>query len=172
MGITFNISSPSDYYRHLLLAQYNEFMTEANYNSVRHAIICSILSYHLREWIWNCNKDVVKDYLLSQNFIGKSKIDNDDYIECKFNEYVNLKCPEFRMIREICNGSKHFSTRGKSTIKDTYKREGGLNGAFNGNAFQTDDLVIKDNNDNEIVFKTLLKKIVDYLNNLICTLKI
>jgi len=172
MGTTFNINSPSDYYKHLLLAQYNEFMTEANYNSARHAIICSILAYHLREWIWNCNKDAVKDYLLSQTFINRSKIDNDDYIECKFNEYVNLKCPEFIIIREICNGSKHFSVRDRGTIKDTYKREGAFNGGFNGNAVQTDDLVIKDNNDNLVVFKTLLKKVVDYLNNLICKLEI
>jgi hypothetical protein len=172
MGITFDIRSPSDYYKNLLLDQYNEFLTEANYNSVRHAIICSILAYHLREWIWNCNKDAVKDYLLSQKFISRSKIDNDDYIECKFNEYVNRKCPDFRMIREICNGSKHFSTRERGTVKDTYKREGGPSGAFNGNAFQTDDLIIKDNNDNEIVFKFLLIRVVDYLNNLICSLKI
>ncbi len=108
MKTTFGINNPNDYYKKQLLDQFKEFMTEANYNSHRYAIICAMLAYHLREWIWNCNKEEVKNYLESVGIIKKSKMNHDDYVECKFNEYVNEKCPEFRLIHEICNGSKHF----------------------------------------------------------------
>ncbi len=173
MGTTFNINSPSTYYKHLLLAQFHEFMTKENFNSVRHAITCSVLAYHLREWIWKCNSAEVRNYLLSEKFIKKSKIRRDDHVVCKFNEYINKECPEFKMIHEICNGSKHFYPGENDKIEDTYTREGGFTGSsFCGESFQTNDLMIKDACGKEFIFKKIIEKVVTYYGELLSKLKI
>ncbi len=172
MKTTFGINNPRDYYEHLLLDQYKEFLTKANYNSPPHAIICSILAYHLREWIWNCNKEEVRNYLESVGIIKKSKMNKDDYVECKFNEYVNEKCPEFSNIRIICNGSKHFVLKDYKNLKSTSRREGGLGPDFDGDSFQTDDLIIRDKYNKEHIFKKHLKAVVDFWDQMLKKLKI
>ena len=108
--------------------------------------------------------------MINNGIIIKSKKHNYDYTECKFNEYVNSQCPEFRYIREICNGTKHLKVCDK--IKTTKKRNGGFNGGFNGNSFNTDDLIIIDNNNNILVFKNILLKVVEFWKDLFEKLKI
>ncbi len=166
MTTTFKIKNHTDYFHHLLLEQYNKFMTPKNYNSSSHAIICSMLAYHLREWIWKCDSNSVKKHLLNLKIINQNQLYNDDFIECKFNEYVNKKCPEFRLIHQICNGSKHFKLK-QSTINNTYKREGSFDGGFNGDSFLTNDLMVDDKNGNSIVFKKNLQIVVDFYGNLL-----
>ena len=129
-----------------------------------------MFAYHLREWIWKDDKNAVIRFLIDNRIINKSKKDNDDYVERKFNEFVNTKCSEFRYIREICNGTKHLKVCDK--IKTTKKRNGGFNGGFNGNSFNTDDLIIIDNNNNILVFKNILVKVVEFWKDMFEKLKL
>ena len=108
--------------------------------------------------------------MIDNRIINESKKDNDDYVECKFNEYVNFKCPEFRYIHEICNGTKHLTVNGD--IKFTKKREGEFNGGFNGNSFNTNDLIIFDSNNNILVFKKNLSKVFEFWKDMFEKLKI
>ena len=57
-------------------------------------------AYHLREWIWHTRLEH-NSSLLTQ-IIGRSGVESD------WNSWVNTQHPEFKIVREICNGSKHF----------------------------------------------------------------
>jgi hypothetical protein len=57
-------------------------------------------AYHLREWIWHGRLE--HDLALQSAIMGGSG--REDY----WNGWVNRSCPDFPVIRELCNGSKHF----------------------------------------------------------------
>jgi len=168
MTTTFEVKNAKDFYEMFLLAQMREFLSEKYFNSSRHAVACAIFAYHQREWFWKDYKDKIRAYLATNKIIKKSQLNNDDYVECKFNEYVNSKCPEFRIIRDVCNGSKHLII---GTNISSSKRGGGLNGGFSGKSFNTNDLVLVMNSDT-IIFKDILTKVVDYWSDLFKLLKI
>ena len=170
MTSTFEIKNSRDYFVNLLKAHVDEYFTKENYNSSSKAIICAILAYHQREWFWKDNKEVVKNYLIDNGIVEERHKDNDKYIECKFNEYVNNHCPGFRYIRAICNGSKHLSLRGD--ISDTEKSKENFNGGFNGQSLATDDLIIIDENNNIIIFKDIITTIISFWNDMFEELEI
>ncbi len=89
MTTTFEVKNSKGYFNYFLDQQLKDFLTEKNYNSSRHAVACAMFAYHLREWIWESNKDSVKNYLINNEIIDESKRSNDDFVECKFNQYVN-----------------------------------------------------------------------------------
>jgi len=168
MTTTFEVKNAKEYYEKFLLCQADEFLSEKYYNSSRHAVACAIFAYHQREWFWQDYKDIIKAYFVANKIIKNSQSSNDDFVECKFNEYVNSKCPDFRIIREVCNGTKHLTVVGNI---NTLKRRGAFNGGFSGTSINTNDLVIiKDNN--LLIFKDILKNVVDYWANLFKLLKI
>jgi hypothetical protein len=57
-------------------------------------------AFHLREWIWHDRLE--HDTALQIAIIGASGKD------CDWNRWVNKTFPDFPIIRELCNGSKHF----------------------------------------------------------------
>ena len=57
-------------------------------------------AYHLREWIWHDRLE--HDPTLQAAIVGNSAKKGD------WNCWVNKQFPDFRIIRELCNGSKHF----------------------------------------------------------------
>src|SRR5258706_14517246 len=57
-------------------------------------------AYPLREWIWH---DRLEHAPSLQNTIMSSKGN-----EHAWNHWVNQCFPDFRIIQELCNGSKHF----------------------------------------------------------------
>ncbi len=128
-----------------------------------------MFAYHQREWIWKDNKEDVKEYLINNGIVDRAQKDNDEFMVRKFNEYVNSNCPEFRIIHEVCNGTKHLAAVGN--IKDTLKRNGVLDGGFCGKSFNTNDLVILDGN-NIIIFKEILNSVIKYWEDLFEKLKI
>lgn len=57
-------------------------------------------AYHLREWIWHDRLE--HDATLQVAMIGTTANEED------WNCWVGQAFPDFRIIRELCNGSKHF----------------------------------------------------------------
>lgn len=94
----------------ILKAQFDEYKKDDK--SSRNAILTSILAYHLREWLW-------KEH--------QTNIDQAIGVKCErdFNRYINNSCVNFPVIREICNGSKHFNI-----IPDKVQSSGLEGGSF------------------------------------------
>ena len=67
--------------------------------SSRKAVAAFLFAYHLREWIWKEHESVVKART------GRAT-------QSDFNDLVNNAHSDFPIIRDICNGSKHFSKGG------------------------------------------------------------
>ena len=77
----------------MLSDQFEEF--EKDPTSSRKAILTTILAYHLREWLWKEHKASISQLLSTQD-------------ESKYNEYINKSCSNFKVIRHLCNGAKHY----------------------------------------------------------------
>jgi hypothetical protein len=45
--------------------------------------------------------------------------------EAKWNDHVNLCCPDFPLIRELCNGSKHFERDPRDKVEANHQAEYG-----------------------------------------------
>jgi hypothetical protein len=98
---------------HLLAKLEHEFEAVAADNSNSYAAINALRdAYHLREWVWHGRLE--NDRALQamvMNVAGKE----DDW-----NKYVNQQFPDFSVVRELCNGSKHFVT-GNKIIQGTHR---------------------------------------------------
>jgi hypothetical protein len=57
-------------------------------------------AYHLREWIWHGRLESDEEFQAA--IMGAAG--NED----EWNHWVNKEFPDFKIIRELCNGSKHF----------------------------------------------------------------
>lgn len=161
----FEVKDYKDYYNLLLKEQYKEYCKPENHNSSLHAILCAMLSYHLREWIWITGADMIKRYLLNLKVITTNQLENNDFVKRKYYEWINNKCPEFRVIREICNRAKHLELeKGElSNISSIEKRDGAFDGQFfNGNFFETNDLVIIDANNKTVLYKKVLDSVMRF----------
>jgi hypothetical protein len=56
--------------------------------------------YHLREWIWHAR--------LEGQPCLQAVVTGDAGSEESWNKWINNRFPEFVVIRDLCNGSKHF----------------------------------------------------------------
>jgi hypothetical protein len=70
-------------------------------------------AYHLREWIWHGRLE--QDPALQAKIMGASGS------ESKWNDHVNLSCPDFPLIRELCNGSKHFERDPRDKVEANHQ---------------------------------------------------
>ena len=93
-GTSFEIASSVDLFRSLEDAV-NDHLNDPT--SSRKAIAAFMFSYHLREWIWKEHQALVGNKLGCHDVSA-------------FNATVNRQYPDFRLIRDICNGSKHFDS--------------------------------------------------------------
>jgi hypothetical protein len=57
-------------------------------------------AYHLREWIWHDRLE--RDPALQAAILGTNAKEED------WDSWVNKQFSDFRIVRELCNGSKHF----------------------------------------------------------------
>jgi hypothetical protein len=73
-------------------------------------------AYHLREWVWH---DRLKSDAALQTAIMSASGNESDW-----NKWVNREFADFPVIRELCNGSKHFEPREPPKIQGTHR--GGL----------------------------------------------
>jgi hypothetical protein len=92
-----NLTEPA----HLLAKLKHEFETLAADHSNSYAAINAIRdAYHLRAWIWH--ERLKNDPVLQLAIMTKVGS------ECDWNKYVNRQFTDFPVIRDLCNGSKHF----------------------------------------------------------------
>lgn len=95
-----NLTEP----RHLLDKLERELQVLSADNSNTDAAINALRDgYHLREWIWHDR--LKQDPQLQLSIMGTS---GD---EGAWNGWINAQFPDFPIIRELCNGSKHFTDR-------------------------------------------------------------
>jgi hypothetical protein len=111
---SFEVKSSTSFYE-MLKAQFEEFKKDDT--SSKNAILTSILAYHLREWLWKEHEEIIK------NILGV-------HDQSEFNAYTNRRFYGFPIIREICNGSKHFNTNSEAV-----QSSGLRGGAFSPTAF-------------------------------------
>lgn len=138
----------------------NEFIQD--HSSSRKAIVSCILGYHLREWIWKDYSPIITQILR----INK---------ECDFNKHINDSFKYFKILKDVCNGSKHFQT-----IKGTGRHDLELidcsfmgNGDFNQKAFSfgynIPTLTIKFNG-NKVLAGGMIQILIKYYEDLFKTL--
>jgi hypothetical protein len=122
---TLNLTEPS----HLLKKLEHELQSFASDLSNSYAAINALRdAYHLREWVWHGRLE--NDYALQTAIVGNSATEED------WNCWVNQNFPDFRIIRALCNGSKHFQP---GRVVQGY-RQAGLSGSFTlSHDFKLDD---------------------------------
>ena len=128
------------------------------------------MAYHLREWILKSAKVSVINLLIKIDFIKEKDRENNEYVECKFNELVNKQCPNFRIIREICNGTKHFIDNNKYT-QNAFLNNGSFSPGFDGTSFNSYDLIIIVEFGNRLLFKNIISNVISYWENFIKQIK-
>jgi hypothetical protein len=70
-------------------------------------------AYHLREWSWHGR--------LERNPALQAEIMGASGSEKKWNAHVNLCFPDFPLIRELCNSSKHFKRKTSDKVQATHR---------------------------------------------------
>jgi len=92
---SFDITNAEDFFRKLVVPQYEDFV--ANNSSSRHALLSTIVVYHLYEWVHSTRFTI---------------------------EHFKLKYPQdeslanvFELARNITNGTKHFKSKAKTRIQ-------------------------------------------------------
>jgi hypothetical protein len=68
-------------------------------------------AYHLREWIWHDRLSA--DAALQAAIMGNAGQESD------WNAWVNQTFPDFGIIRDLCNSSKHFAPRNQGSVTRT-----------------------------------------------------
>ena len=100
---SFDIKTAGDFFREIVIPQYNDFLS--NNASSRHALLATIVSYHLYEWVHQ-TKFTVKH----------------------FNSAYPSQTPmadAFEIARNITNGTKHYKNKSVET-----RTQAGFNSAF------------------------------------------
>lgn len=110
-GGALNLTKPA----HLLAKLEHDHQALAADHSSSYAAIDALRdAYHLREWIWHGR--LAGDAGLQVMIIGpgaRQKSDWDNWVEKSF--------PDFPIIGDLCNGSKHFKQDRNSSVKATHQ---------------------------------------------------
>jgi hypothetical protein len=132
---TFDIKTAKDFYNRVVLPQYQDFVRN-NFSS-RHALLSTIVLYHMYEWV-NGTKFTVAHF--------NSKYPHD-----------TILADSFELAREITNGTKHFTSRAKTRFQK------GFSPAVN-NGFARSTLLVEYSNGNETSADDLLSKLESFWN--------
>lgn len=123
----FNITTSRDFYQKLL-EDFADLQEEPQ--SARLAINCAITAYHMHEWVWG-------DWLKTDHATWRTLNIRD---KPTFLEWIDANEPWFKLMQEICNGSKHFNQR----VSQQTKAVGAFDrGAFDDSAFDAQRLEIE-----------------------------
>ena len=100
---SFGIKSADDYLNQMLLPQYDDFIK--NNSSSRHALLTTIIAYHMYEWV------------------HKTKFNELEFL-AKYPNYQEVSI-DLEVARNVTNGTKHFKNRVRTSTKT------GFSSAFN-----------------------------------------
>jgi hypothetical protein len=99
--------------RHLLTKLSHEIDTLAAAPRNSYAAINALRdAYHLREWIWHGRLE--NDAALQAAIMGAPGI------KAGWDKHVKDRFTDFRLIHELCNGSKHFEADLRDKVKATH----------------------------------------------------
>lgn len=98
--MSFSIKTPNDLLKKLAL-DLEEFNSDCS--SSVYAINFILTAYHLRDWIWNHYFKVKEKNLIKNDFINK----------------IYEDFPDMKLIKDLANGSKHYSLYNDPTVKGT-----------------------------------------------------
>ena len=105
-----NVNSPSD-----LLNKFKvELDSLANNPTDAYAALNAIRDgYHLREWIWH---DILENDPAKKHAVAVTINSENDW-----NSWINSGFPNFKLVRELCNGSKHFTPDTGDKVTHSYQ---------------------------------------------------
>ncbi len=150
---TYEINNCSQYLG-MLSEQFKEFKKDPT--SSRKAILTTILAYHLREWLWNEHEARISEQLSIQDV-------------SEYNKHINDACPNFEVIRQLCNGSKHYKydeqKDGQRIVKSTKLEKGDFSHTEFRPALDIGVLII-DTEAGKINAIDLLSKAIEYYESL------
>lgn len=129
---TFSIKTAADFLNEMVLPQYEDFLK--NNSSSRHALLCTMTSYHLYEWV-----------------NGKKFTTKTNHFQLKYPKHTSL-IQSFELARKITNGTKHFCSPIKTRIQP------GFSSAFSSGFAKP--LVIECDDGSEISADQLLESII------------
>lgn len=89
---SFDITNADDFFHKIVIPQYKDFM--ANNSSSRHALLSTIVAYHLYEWV-HSKKFTIEHF--KSNYPRNESLAN-----------------VFELARNITNGTKHFKSKAKT----------------------------------------------------------
>ncbi len=130
---SFGIASAGEFFRIVVLPQYEDFL--ANNSSARHALLTTIVAYHMYEWV------------------HKRKFTAEHF--CSAYPGNSALAEVFELARRISNGTKHFLADAAQT-----RKQSGFSSGFNEGFAKP--LVIKLDDGSEKSADALLREIVDF----------
>lgn len=130
---SFDIKTAKDFFRYIVMPQYNDFL--ANNSSSRHALLTTIVSYHLYEWVHR----------------RKFTIEHFESVYPNQNEVA----ANFELARNITNGTKHYKNKSVTT-----RAQVGFSSSFSGNFVRP--LIINAPDNNEKSADNLLCELIDF----------
>ena len=80
---------------------------------------CAVTAWHVREWVWKerLSTKAGEDVGLFGVSFGSDQ---------NYNTELNRRCPKYKLLRDVCNGSKHFEPRDLGAVRSTATRGGGF----------------------------------------------
>jgi hypothetical protein len=112
---TFDITTPEDYYREIVLPTYKDSFTNPNKCRSAPSLMAITFAYHLLDWKF---ADVIED--------GKRKKVKDGYAMIQHilgDKATSEEILYFAVARKIANGTKHFGKPGDDPNKDRARTE-------------------------------------------------
>ena len=140
---SFEIRTARDFLDELLRPAHADFMKDPL--SSRKAIGCAIFAWHLRDWVWAQYKTELHTEL------GLRKRADLDHL-------LFAACPEFEIIQELANGSKHFKGEG-SAVAGTELAHGYASGLLL--VFTQSHLIVKTGTTSQFA-ENLLTKVLSH----------
>ncbi len=146
---SFEITSSVEFF-HILQGMTEDLKNDPT--SSRKAVAAFMFAYHLREWVWKEHETLVREKLECDNWLS-------------FCTYVNSQHKNFSLIRDICNGSKHFSPTDNSRLSSSGLTGGGFSSGFS-SGFNIGHLTVTAGT-NKISATQLLSDAITYYDHLL-----
>lgn len=91
---------------------------------------CAVTAWHVREWVW---KQRISPHPGDDRSLFKASLADIQ----QDNAELNRRCSRYQLIKEVCNGSKHFRLNALGRVASTTTKPGALYGAtlFNESLF-------------------------------------
>jgi len=80
---------------------------------------CAVTAWHLREWVWKERLSIHPGE--DVNLFGRTFRTSEE-----FYAELNRRCPNYKLMGDLCNGSKHFNLDRIGTVQSTTTKRGAM----------------------------------------------